>query len=193
MLKKFKKYFVANYEKIKLSMSLMLGGLSLIFLLFYLAGLFMHLWEYNVIDLIFNPIAGAIIITIPLFSFIVTLRFLNCYKTRGLFFNIIKRHRNKIRFVLQQDMCSNPDKETRYILQGDYKDKSFRFAYSLGHPLAITLLSDTKNIDTSLIAKAKTRADYFNNFGLVVDVKQPSEPKNLDTIPEKLDSLINRF
>ena len=197
MLKRFQKYFISNYEKLKLSMSLMLGVTALIFLVFYLIGCFLELWKYNLIDLVFNPVAGSIIVVTPLFMLIVILRFINYYKTRILFCNIVKKHRGTVRFFLQKDDKGNPDNEIKYILWGNYKDSSFRFTYSLGHPLMISLVCNKAETNLILLhkilQKLKLKGIYLNCYGLTLELNKPSSKENLEVIPYKLDSLINNF
>jgi hypothetical protein len=197
MLKRFKKYFISNYEKIKLSMSLMLGITALILLLFYLAGCLLDLWKYNIIDLVFNPLAGSIIVTVPVFSAIIILRFFNYDKTRALFCTIVKTHRSNVNFFLQKDDGGNPDNEIKYILWGNYKDSSFRFTYSLGHPLMISLICN--KAETNLIVlhkmlqKLKLKGIRLNCYGLTLEIDKAFSEGSLNGIPDKLDLLINDF
>ena len=197
MLKRFKKYFVSNYERLKLSMSLMLGILALIFLIFYLAGCFLKLWTYNIYDLVFNPLAGSIIVTVPVFTMIIILKFMNYYKTRILFCRIVKYHRDKVSFFLKKDDGGSPDNEIKYFLLGNYKTGSFKFAYSLGKPLMISFLTDMKNVDifqlNTLLGELKLIGVYFNASGLSLSIRKPADPQNINTILQKLDILINGF
>ena len=197
MLKRFKKYFVSNYERLKLSMSLMLGILALIFLIFYLAGCFLKLWTYNIYDLVFNPLAGSIIVTVPVFTMIIILKFMNYYKTRILFCRIVKYHRGKVSFFLKKDDGGSPDNEIKYILLGNYKGSAFRFAYSLGKTLMISLLTDIKDSDifqfNSLPGKLRLNGIHFNGYGLSLEIRKPNTSQSLSTIPQKLDKLINDF
>jgi FlaA1/EpsC-like NDP-sugar epimerase len=197
MLKRFKKYFISNYEKIKLSMSLTLGISALIFLIFYLIGCFLNLWEYNIIELVFNPIAGAIIVTVPIFAMIIIMRFFNYNKTRMLFCQIVKAHRDRISFFLQKDDRGNPDNEIRYVLWGNYEGASFRFSYTLGHPLMISLICN--KADTNLIKmhrmlqKLKLKNVHLNCYGLTLEISKPFYTDNIIGIPAKLDLLIKDF
>ncbi len=197
MLKRFKKYFIANYEKIKLLMSLMLGITALIFLIFYLIGCFLELWKYDIIDLIFNPIAGSIIVVVPLLALIVILRFYSYQRTRVLFCKIVKSHRDKIGFFLQKDDGGNPDNEIKYILWGSYKDSSFRFTYSLGHPLVISLICNKPESNLMLMHKMlqrlKLKGFHLNCYGLTLELNNPFSEENLEVIPSKLDSMITNY
>ncbi len=193
----FKKYFISNYEKMKLSISLMLGIVAIIFLIFYLIGCLLRLWEYNIIDAIFNPIAGAIILVIPLYSFIITIRFFNHCKTRTLFYRIIRKNRDSIRFSIQREEDSKSDCETSLILWGDYKNFQFRFAYSPGHPLMISLVMDMKGYDilslNGLLDKMKLKGRRFDVDGLTFDVKKPFASDIINRIPQKLDTLMDDY
>ena len=195
-LKIFKKYFISNYEKMKLSLSLMLGIVAIILLIFYLIGCLLNLWEYSVIDVIFNPIAGSIIISVPIFSLIILMRFIDYCKTRKLFYEIIKHHRSDIKFSLRKRQ-KNADSEVRCILYGDYRNSSFRFTYSLGQPLMISLLVDMRNLDVlslnGLLRKMKLQGRHFNGYGLTIDLKKPFSVANIDKITEKLDTLMEDF
>lgn len=197
LFKSFKKYFLLNYDKIKLTMSLSLGILAIIFLIFYLIGCLMHLWEYNIIDVIFNPIAGAIVIILPLSALMITLRFFNCYQTRRLYYKIIKAHRRSIEFIIMQDTGGNPDNEINYTLWGKYKNSSFRFAYSMGHPLMISLVIDMRNYDifllNGLLRKLKLKGRWFNGYGLTLDIKRPLSKDKTRKIPDKLNLLMDDF
>ncbi len=178
-------------------MSLMLGILSLIFLIFYLAGCFLKLWTFNIFDLVFNPLAGAIIVTVPVFSMIIILRFMNYYKTRILFCRIVKYHRDKVSFFLQKDDGGKPDNEIKYLLLGNYKGASFRFAYSLGQPLMISLLADIKDADIfqlkTLPGKLKLNEIHFNSYGPSLEIRKPFNPQSIKMIPQKLGILINYY
>ncbi len=197
MLKRFKKYFILNYEKLKLSMSLMLGITALIFLIFYLLGCYLNLWEYNIIDLVFDPVAGSIIVVVPLFILIIFLRFINYDKTRHLFCRIVRSHRDRINFFLQKDDGGNPDNEIKYILWGNYNDSTFRFTYSLGHPLAISLVCN--KAETNLIKmhrmlqKLKLKGIHLNCYGLSLEISKPFSRDSLNIIPVKLDLLLNDY
>ncbi len=197
MLKRFKKYFISNYEKIKLSMSLMLGITALIFLVLYLGGCLLDLWKYNIVELVVNPIAGSIIVTVPVFSAIILLRFFNYHKTRVLFCNIVKTHRSKISFFLQKDDGGNPDNEIKYVLWGNYKDSGFRFTYSLGHRLMISLICN--KAETKLIVlhkrlqKLNLKGIHLNCYGLTLGIDKPFFEDNQKGILEKLDLLIYNF
>ncbi len=177
-------------------MSLMLGITALVLLLFYLVGCFLNLWQYNIIDLVFNPIAGSIILTAPIFSGIIIMRFLNYNKTRNLFCNIVKTHRDKINFFLQNDDRGNPDNEIRYVLWGNYKDSSFRFSYTMGHPMVISLIGN-KDEDIILLNKRlqknKLKGLHFNCYGLTLEIKKPLLDTELKNIPAKLDLLIKNY
>lgn len=195
-LKIFKKYFISNYEKMKLSLSLMLGIVAIILLIFYLVGCLLNLWEYSVIDVIFNPIAGSIIISVPLFSLIILLRFFDYCKTRKLFYEIIKHHRSDIKFSLQKRQ-KNADSEVRCVLYGHYRNYSFRFTYSLGQPLMISLIMDMRNLNilslNGLLRKMKLKGRHFNGYGLTLDLKRPFSGTSIDKISEKLDILMEDF
>lgn len=181
----------------KLSLSLMLGIVAIIFLIFYLIGCLIHLWEYNIINVIFNPIAGSIIVSVPLFGLIIIMRFFNYYKTRALFYKIIKNHRRNINFTLQKDTGNDPNNEVGYTLWGSYKEFPFRFGYSLGHPLMISLVMDMRNYDifllNGLLKKLKMRGRQFNGYGLTIELKRPFSPKSIKRISEKLDALTDDF
>jgi hypothetical protein len=196
-LKIFKKYFISNYERMKLSISLMLGITAIIFLILYLIGCLMHLWEYNIIDVIFNPIAGAILVVIPLYSIVITVRFFSHCKTRTLFYRIIRKHRNRIKFLIQREDDSKSDCETRLILWGNYKNFPFRFIYSPGHPLMISLVTDMKNFDilslNKLFDKPGLKERRFDGDGITLDVKKPFASDKISRITEKLDVLVDDF
>lgn len=193
----FKKYFLLNYDKIKLTMSLSLGILAIIFLIFYLIGCLMHLWEYNIIDVIFNPIAGAIIVILPLSALMIMLRFFNCYQTRRLYYKIIKAHRRSIEFIVMKDTGGNPDNEIHFTLWGKYKNSSFRFAYSMGHPLIISLLTDMQNNDVfqmnRILKKLKLKNRSFNSYGLTIELKKPFSENNISGVAGTLDLLLSDF
>lgn len=176
-------------------MSLSLGMLAIIFLIFYLIGCLMQLWEYNIIDVIFNPIAGAIIVILPLSALMITLRFFNCYQTRRLYYKIIKAHRRSIKFILMRDTGGNPDNEINYTLWGKYSNSSFRFAYSMGHPLIISLVTDMQNTDVfqmhKILKKLKLKNRSFNSYGLTTELKKPFSENNISGIAGTLDLLIN--
>ncbi len=197
MLKRFKKYFIANYEKIKLSMSLMLGITALIFLVFYLIGCFLDLWKYNIIDLVFNPIAGSIIVVVPLLALIVILRFFDYHRTRVLFCKVVKIHRDKINFFLQKDDGGNPDNEIRYVLWGNYKGSTFRFVYSLGHPLMISLICNKAEKNLIMlhkrIQKLKLKKVHLNCYGLTLELRKPFNFTIIHSIPETLEDLIDNY
>ncbi len=197
MLKRFKKYFISNYEKIKLSMSLMLGVTAVIFLIFYLIGCFYDLWTYNIIDLIFNPIAGSIIVVVPLFMLILLFRFFNYNKTRVLFCKIVKIHRDKASFFIQKEDGGNPDNEIKYILWGNYKGSSYRFSYSLGHPLMISLICNKAETNLiklhRMVQKHKLKDIHLNCYGLTIAISKPFSEENLNNIPDKLDLLIQDY
>ena len=196
-LKIFKKYFISNYERMKLSISLMLGITAIIFLILYLIGCLMHLWEYNIIDVIFNPIAGAIIVVIPFYSIILTVKFLSHCKTRTLFYRIIRKYRNRIKFSIQREDDSKSDCETRLILWGNYKNYPFRFTYSPGHPLLISLVMDMKSYDVlslnTLLSRLKLKGRRFNGDGLTLDVKKPFASDFINGVPQKLDALMDDY
>ena len=196
-LRIFKKYFISNYERMKLSISLMLGIVALIFLIFYLIGCLMDLWEYNIINVIFEPIAGAILLVIPLYSIILTVRFCNHCKTRTLLYSIIKKYRDNIKFSIQREEDSKSDCETRLILWGNYKNFPFRFTYSPGHPLIILLVMDMRNHDilslNELLSKLKLKGRQFNRDGLTLDVKKPFSSDIINRIPQKLDTLMDDY
>lgn len=196
-LRIFKKYFISNYERMKLSISLMLGIVALIFLIFYLIGCLMDLWEYNIINVIFEPIAGAILLVIPLYSIVLTVRFCKHCKTRTLFYSIIRKYRDKIKFSIQREEDSKSDCETRLILWGNYKNFPFRFTYSPGHPLMISLVMDMRNHDilslNELLSKLKLKGRQFNRDGLILDVKKPFSSDIVNRIPQKLDTLMDDY
>jgi hypothetical protein len=178
-------------------MSLSLGILAIIFLIFYLIGCLMHLWEYNIIDVIFNPIAGAIVIILPLSALMITLRFINCYQTRRLFYKIVKAHRRSIEFIIMKDTGGNPDNEITFTLWGKYRRSSFRFAYSMGHPLTISLITDMKNNDVfrmnRILKRLKLKNRSFNSYGLTVELKKPFTENNISGITGTLDLLLAEF
>ena len=196
-LRIFKKYFISNYERMKLSISLTLGITAIIFLIFYLIGCLLHLWEYNIIDVIFNPIAGAILIVIPLYSIVITVRFLSHCKTRTLFYRIISKYRDRIKFSIQREDDSKSDCETRLILWGNYKNFPFRFTYSPGHPLMISLVMDMKKFDilslNGLLGKLGLKGRRFDEDGFNLDVQKPFASDFINRIPQKLDVLLDDF
>jgi len=175
----------------------MLGIVAIIFLIFYMIGCLLHLWEYDIFDVIFNPIAGAIILVIPLYSLIITIRFFNHCKTRTLFYRIIRKYRDRIRFSIQREEDSKSDCETSLILWGDYKNLRFRFTYSPGHPLMISLVTDMKDHDilslNGLLGKIKLKESRLNVDGLTVDVKKPFASDIINRIPQKLDTLMDDY
>lgn len=196
-LRIFKKYFISNYEKMKLSISLMLGITAIVFLILYLVGCLTGLWEYNIIDVIFNPIAGAILLVIPLYSIIITVRFFNHCRTRTLFYRIIRRYRERIKFSIQREEDDKSDCETRLILWGNYKNYPFKFTYSPGHPLMILLIMNMKNYDipslSELYSRLNLKGRRLNRDGLTIEIKRPYPKHGIDVLSDKLDLLIEDF
>lgn len=181
----------------KLTMSLTLGVTAVIFLIFYLIGCFYDLWKYNIIDLVFNPIAGSIVVVVPLFILVFFFRFFNYNKTRVLFCKIVKNHRDKVNFFIQKDDRGDPDNEIKYILWGNYKDSSFRFTYSLGQPMMISLVCNKAETNLIMmhrvIQKYKLKDIHLNCYGLTLRVRKPFAEGILSTIPSKLDLLLHDY
>lgn len=179
----------------KLSIVLLLGILAVIFLIFYIIGYIDKKWEYSLIEIILFPILGSILVGVPLFCLIIVLRFFNYYKTRILYNKIVRNHRHTINFILQKDTKNDPNNEVTYTLWGNYKDWAFRFSYSLGHPLMITLIMEMKyyNLLTlnELLRKLKLKGRRFNGYGLTIELKNPFSKKSINKFLEKLDMLID--
>jgi hypothetical protein len=195
MLRSFKRFFISNYQKMKLSIGLLLGILAVIFLVFYIIGYIDKKWEYSLFEIILLPIVGSILVGVPLFCLIIALRFFNYYKTRILYYKIVRNYRHTINFILHKDTKNDLNNEVICTLWGNYKDWAFRFSYSLGHPLMITLIMDMRyyNLLTlnELLRKLKLKGRRFNGYGLTIELKSPFSKNSINKFLEKLDMLID--